>query len=178
MTTETGAEKENIQENPRIFEGSVIAYAGRISFNGALNYPQVADSLDKIIADGILLQDDFCTFSDRVGLELYSKNCMPSAIECFELAFRQQQLDEENNPIILKYARNFINALASHIYSLANMPEDEKEKRIQNIKWFDSKSEVYQQAVACIDLYKDTEASKTVRETYKFLYDNLMTIYL
>lgn len=169
-TVETGSGREDIQEKPLVFKGSVLAFAGKISFDGTVAYNHVADSIDQVIADGIYLQDDLCTFSNRVGLELYSREQMSVAAECFELAFRQQMLDNEDDSVILGYARNFINVLASHIYSLANMP---KKERVQNIKWFDSKSEVYQQAVSCIDRYNDAEAGKTVRETYKFLYDNL-----
>lgn len=160
----------SVQEKPRVFEGSVPDYIQRISFGGRLYFAKVNDSVVKVIANGIFILDGLSTFSNSVGLELYSRNCMPVAAECFELAFRQQQIDDRGNPLIKGYARNFINALASHIFSLVNVPPDEV---IQNIRWFNTKSEVLEQAEKTIDLDSDPETSKTIREMYRHLYHHV-----
>lgn len=159
------------QEKPKAFEGTILEYIQKVSFDGQLYAVEVNDSVGKVIATGAHIQDNVCTFSNSVGIELYSRKCMPPAAECFELAFKQQQIDDERDPVIQIYARNFINALAAHIYSLANLPSEDE--RIQNVRWFNTKLEIYNQAVAVIDLYNDHETGKTVRETYKHLYYQL-----
>ncbi|MCL4367207.1 hypothetical protein M1563_03500 [Patescibacteria group bacterium] len=148
------------------FSGSFTDYAQLLTFDWRLNQSEVATALTKAVEitpseKGVVT----ALFSNTTGQELFASNCMPPSAKAFEIAYWLQFHEDPANNALRLYARNFVNAIASHAYALPQIPTWETRK--QNINWLLAQDTSLSYANATLEEYNDLEGLRTLGYTYR-----------